>query len=674
MIGVYYYPEQWPREDWEKDIRKMKSMGMHHVHMAEFAWIHMEPRDHEFDFDWLDCAVELVIQNEMDVILCTPTAALPIWLTENHPDVLMVKANGRVVQHGSRGHRCVNSPTFNMYAERITQILAKRYGTKERVIGWQIDNELGHYTDAPCYCQHCQNKFQEYLRSKYDSDIEQLNKAWAGDFWSQNYQQFEQIRLPNRETLVYFPNEHAQLDFLRFFSFSHTLFLERQARLLRKYIHPKAWITHNFMTNDPYVYPRHVKSGLDLFTLTNYPVAGVYKGKAGRQLHRIGDMIDLAFHQDYSRCHNGHWGVMEQQPGQVNWGPYNCRVYPGAVRLWLWAAIVHGAELLDTYRFRQPSSGAEQYHEGLLALDGETLSQGGREFKQVASELKQLQGLWEPLEFPQMPKAAILYDWSSLTAISLHPQSESFDVHQCWRRFYGALKRLGFQVDVICSNRDIHPTSYEVVVVACSDLIDDTTIGHWKNYVTQGGHLVVSPRVATRNLNGHFPKTEYGQRIADLVGAKCLGYDVMPKGHWGKIQRMSTQEIISWYSWAEQWQPSTQSTILASHKDQFYAGSCAAFRTSLGKGIVTLIGFDAQDGVESIMIESLQTSFPKLQEIPENCMYHTRGQLGVFLNFNDQPVEIPDFLIENQSLVIGKRLVGPADLSIWRLKSGFTDN
>ena len=92
------------------------------------------------------------------------------------------------------------------------------------------------------------------------------------------------------------------------------------------------------------------------------------------------------------RSYNGRWGVMEQQPGQVNWGPVNPRPWPGSTRLWLWTAIAHGAELLDTYRYRQPLSGSEQYHAGLMASDGTTLTQGGADFVTVAQEIERTLG------------------------------------------------------------------------------------------------------------------------------------------------------------------------------------------------------------------------------------------------------------------------------------------
>ena len=53
MIGTYYYPEQWPRDQWKTDFKRIREMGLYHVHMAEFAWVHLEPNEDQFNFDFI---------------------------------------------------------------------------------------------------------------------------------------------------------------------------------------------------------------------------------------------------------------------------------------------------------------------------------------------------------------------------------------------------------------------------------------------------------------------------------------------------------------------------------------------------------------------------------------------------------------------------------------------
>lgn len=667
MIGVYYYPEQWPEDQWEKDIRNIKQMGMKHVHLAEFAWIHLEPKEGIYDFSWLDRIIEIAGQNQLDVILCTPTATPPIWMSHNYPNTLMVRQNGQRVTHGSRAHRCVNSISFNSFAEKITRALGKKYGSQDIVKGWQIDNEVGHYSCVPCYCDDCLKLFREYLLDKY-GDIKNLNKAWGGDFWSQNYQEFNQIPFPNPETLAHIPNEHALLDFKRFFSISLSKFLTRQSETLRPFLNNNAWITHNFMKDDPHHFPGHVKDGLDLYTLTIYPVAGLYTGKTDREFFRLGDPMSIAFNHDLMRSYNGRWGIMEQQPGQVNWGPCNTRPYPGTTRLWLWTAIAHGASFLDTYRYRQPLSGAEQYHAGMVGLDGETLTQGGKNFSTVATELKNLASyLEDSIPFKQK-KAAIILDWDSLTMLSIHPQNDQFNPHKAFLNYYSALKRLGFDIDILHTYKDMDLEFYSVVCTGLVDLLDDKVIAQWKTYVETGGHLILTLRTGTRYPNGHFPQMAIGKRVTGLTGAKIIGYDVLPDPHQGTIELLNSKKKINWHTWAEQYDVDDQSRVLAIFGDQFYKGNCAAFKKRMKKGSLTCIGFDQIEGVKDLVCESLIEEFPDLMVLPDQTLFRIQGALGIFLNYNDRPVEIPKALLDQLKPVDGTIIIQPAGVAVMRYR------
>jgi beta-galactosidase len=85
------------------------------------------------------------------------------------------------------------------------------------------------------------------------------------------------------------------------------------------------------------------------------------------------------------RVGRGRWWVMEQQPGPVNWAPYNPAPLPGMVRLWTWEAFAHGAEAVCYFRWRRPPSRRRQMHAGLLRPDSRDAP--GLTRRQVAREL-----------------------------------------------------------------------------------------------------------------------------------------------------------------------------------------------------------------------------------------------------------------------------------------------
>ena len=167
-IGVYYYPEAWPESQWARDIGNIRKLGMEYIHMGEFAWYFMEPEEGKYQFDWLEKSVELAASQGLKVVLCTPSATPPIWLTHEHPETLMVDQQGRTMIHGSREHGDWSSPLYREYVSKIDTELAKRFGHNPHVWGWQIDNELSHYGRRFSYSAAATVAFRNWLRERYD--------------------------------------------------------------------------------------------------------------------------------------------------------------------------------------------------------------------------------------------------------------------------------------------------------------------------------------------------------------------------------------------------------------------------------------------------------------------------------------------------------------------------
>src|SRR3954471_21765972 len=171
-IGTYYYPEQWPREQWERDFDNIAAMGLQIVHMGEFAWFSMEPEEGRVCLDWLGECVEMAARRKLEVILCTPTAAPPVWLSVKYPDVLPVDDAGRRKRFGGRRHYSPTSSAMQDATRRIVSALAERFGNHPAVIGWQIDNEYS--ADFIDQNAHAVAAFQQWLRGKY-GEIGALN-------------------------------------------------------------------------------------------------------------------------------------------------------------------------------------------------------------------------------------------------------------------------------------------------------------------------------------------------------------------------------------------------------------------------------------------------------------------------------------------------------------------
>jgi len=525
-IGTYYYPEQWPRQYWDRDFKKMADLGFEFTHFGEFAWSFIEPKEGEFDFSWLDEAVRLAASNNIKVIMCTSTPTPPAWMVEKHPEILMVNDEGRTMQHGSRQHISWSSSVYREYVSKMVEAIAKHYGNDGRIWGWQLDNEPSHYGQYD-YSDAAQRNFRQWLQKKYGS-IEKLNETWGTAFWSIRYDNFAQVRIPNGKELIAQPAPAAVLDFRRFSADEASDFLSMQYAILRKHVLPQQWITTNLMPEHIDVDPTRVK-GLDFLSYTKYLVAGYDKG-IDRDGFRLGSSTSIGFANDLFRPLDGVTGVMELQPGQVNWGKFNSQPLPGAVRMWIWHAFAGGNSFACNYRFKQPLTGGEQYHYGIISTDGVTTSTSGMEYVKVIGEMKKLRAAYRddaPVPAAYFRRqAAILYNADNRWEMDNQPQSNQWNFMGHLKRYYKALKQLGAPVDVITEEKGFAP--YKVLIAPAYQLLDSALVDRWKIYVEGGGHLVLTARTAQKNRDGKLWEAPWAAPIRELMGGAVTFYDLLP--------------------------------------------------------------------------------------------------------------------------------------------------
>ncbi len=240
-VGVYYYPEHWNPEQWERDLKNIAEMGYEFTHFGEFAWAQLEPEEGRYDFKWLDTALELAAKYKLKVIMCTSTATPPVWLVRKHPDILATDEDGSKMDHGSRQHASFSNNYYRSYSMKMIAELAKKYGNDKRVIGWQIDNEPRRCLD---YGDDALQRYREWLKDKYKT-IDVLNEAWGNNFWSGTYSSFDEINLPLHKQ--WGMNLHSQLDHYRFADHETASFLDEQALEIRKYATKNQWIPSNYI-------------------------------------------------------------------------------------------------------------------------------------------------------------------------------------------------------------------------------------------------------------------------------------------------------------------------------------------------------------------------------------------------------------------------------------------
>lgn len=464
-LGTCYYPEHWPQEVWREDAARMVEAGLTWVRIGEFAWSRLEPSPGALDFDWLDVAIETLGAAGLKVVLGTPTATPPRWMIDRHPDMLAVDAEGRRRGFGSRRHYDFSHAGYREESARIVTLLADRYGRNAHVAAWQTDNEYGCHDTVLSYSPAARDAFRRWLRTRYpgdgnDGDIDALNRAWGNVFWSMEYRDFDEIELPN--LTVTEPAPAHSLDFKRFSSEQVVSFNRLQAEIIRA--RSEAPILHNYMGKVTDFDHFAVGADLDIAAWDSYPL-GFLEDRSGadpafvRRFARQGDADFQAFHHDlYRAVGRGRMWIMEQQPGPVNWAPYNPVPLSGMVRLWSWEAFAHGAEVVSYFRWRQAPMAQEQMHAGLLRPDSAE-APGLDEVCEVAKEIAEA-----PEVAPVQAPVAIVFDYDAAWAWQVQPHGRGLEYFWLVFAHYKALRALGLSIDILPpSTRDF--AGYALVLV-----------------------------------------------------------------------------------------------------------------------------------------------------------------------------------------------------------------
>lgn len=658
LTGAYYYPEHWEESQWERDLKQMHELGFEFTHFAEFAWAQLEPQEGVYDFSWLDRAVALAAKYDLKVVMCTSTATPPVWLSRKYPEILLKSEDGTVQDHGARQHASFASPVYRKLAYRMIEELARHYGNDSRIIGWQLDNEPAVQFD---YNQAAEEAFREFLKEKYHHNIQELNAAWGTAFWSEVYSQFEEITLP--KTAQMFMNHHQILDYRRFAAKQTNDFLNEQCRLIKKYA-KNQWVTTNYI---PDYDKGHIggSKDLDFVSYTRYMVYGDNEG-IGRRGYRVGNPLRIAMANDFFRPVNGTYGVMELQPGQVNWGSINPQPLPGAVRLWLWSVFAGGSDFICTYRYRQPLYGTEQYHYGIVGTDGVTVTPGGREYEQFMKEIRSLRKDYRPKEDKPETylkrKTAILWNPENYWSIDRQKQNATWNTFAHVDKYYRILKSYAAPVDFISEEKDF--SQYPVMIVPAYQLADKELVARWKKYMEEGGNLVLTCRTAQKDRFGRLPEAPFGSMIDELTGNHMEFYDLLLPQDPGQVKMDG--KVYTWNTWGEILQPGASNEVWATYTNEFYEGKPAVTFRKLGKGSVTYIGVDSSDGaLERQVLDKLYSRLQiEVMNLPYGVTMEYRNGLGIVLNYSDQPYQFA--LPQGAKVLIGTPNIATAGVLVFK--------
>ncbi len=643
MLAVCYYPEHWPEAWWARDARRMREMGIATVRIGEFAWSRMEPEPGRIELDWLRRAMDVLGAEGLKVILCTPTATPPKWLVDRYPEMAPVDRDGRTRAFGSRRHYTFSSGAYREQSRRITEILARAFGTHEALVGWQTDNEFGCHNTTLSFGSVDLQAYQTWLRGRYQTP-DQLNEAWGNVFWSMEVTRFEEITLPINTVAE--PNPAAVLDYWRFASDQVVTFNREQADILRAHS-PGRFVTHNFMGFFHDFDHFAVGRDLDVATWDSYPLGFVenfpFSDEERARWARTSHPDIAPFHHDlYRAVGRGRWGVMEQQPGPVNWAPWNAVPRPGQIRLFTWEALAHGAEFVSYFRWRQAPFAQEQMHAGLNLPNDAGLSQGGIEATAVGAELKAL----GPLPASTPAPVALVFDYPSAWMTKIQPQGRDFDYSALTFRWYEAVRRLGLDVDVVPPGGDL--SGYRLVLVPTLLHVGDEALAALKSAT---GHVLFGPRAGSKTREFSIP-------------------DELPPGPLRELVPMRVREVASLRPGLTETVAGEVAGTVTRWRDHVEAGEGATVAARFADGGPALVehgrygylcGWADAALLGAVMARAAAAAGLPTLDLPEGVRLRRRGGLTFAFNYDAPEWPLP----AGAAPRLGPRVLKPGDVAVW---------
>ncbi len=480
FLGVDYYPEQWAPSMLEEDLDNICELGCSAIRIGEFAWHRMERVEGEYDFSFFDHVIERAKARGLSIVMGTPTAAIPAWLAKKHPDILSEFEDGTKRTFGGRHVYCFNSKEMYRYTRGIVRAMAEHYKEEKAIVAWQIDNEFGHEDSDMCWCPQCRQAFQDYLREKFGGDIQALNETYGTAFWSQEYNDFDEIPLPGPTITTH--NPALRLDWERFRSQSVVKFANFQIRLLREMI-PHAVVIHDFPGGGlgKHVDYSAVSKQLDLVAYNNYPVWGGQREPLPPS--------EIAFGLDYIRGLKGqNFWITEAIMGAQGHDITGFLPRPNQAKMWAYQSMARGCQSLFFFRYRGGTKGAEQFCYGVLDAD----NRKGRKFYEVQSFFRDIKQYAPQLETPLSSQVAIVYDYDCLAAFRIQRQSVLLNCEEEMKKYHKFFYDRNVNVDVIPADRDF--SAYKVLILPQMILAKPEVQKKLAEFARQGGSVVLTYR------------------------------------------------------------------------------------------------------------------------------------------------------------------------------------
>ncbi|MGA4578129.1 beta-galactosidase [Limisphaera sp. VF-2] len=668
-FGVDYYPEHWvypyggtpenPEACWAEDIALMQEAGFNVVRMGEFTWGLLEPEEGKYDFAWMRRVMDLMHQAGIRVILATPTAAPPLWLTRKHPEILPLDESGLTRHPGTRRAVCLCSDAFWDYSKRIVTAMARALGDHPALLAWQIDNAIGGHDTEESFNEASREEWHLWLKAKYET-IQRLNEALGLRHWGQIVSDWDEVPMPQRAPAPHNPG--LVLDWRRFCSDTIVQYVRMQAELLRQ-LTPHAPVTTNLK---PAVFRFDHFDLAEVLDFVGIESAAVLRPRSAETAFDIDLLRSLK--KTGIRTPDGETGfwVLEHKAGHVTWQDLNSLVRPGVLRLFTYQLISRGADAILFFRWRQPRFGPEQFHGAVFSHHRRKENRVFREICQIGEEIKLLAPVLKGTHV--VAEVAILFSHDNDWALQepTHP-NRHFHLRDHLRLIYTALHDRNIPVEFARPSEDL--TRYKLVFAPSLFLLSSAEAEMLKYYVQNGGTLVGTFCTGLVDEHHVAPDTGYPRELTDLFGLEVLEFDALPpdeENHLSFKGGFQTSHLHSARIWCDIIEPKG-CQILATYTKDFYAGKPAITLHPYGNGRAIYIGTLSGPAFYADLVNWLRSlcGIHPLLKVPEAVEVSLRQKDDVkvyfLLNHHNQQVRI-QFLKPMHDYLTGTTLVGSYDL------------
>ena len=612
LHGADYNPEQWLEypEILDKDIEFMKKAHCNVMTIGIFSWSFLEPQEGQYNFEYFDKIIDNLTQNNIKIILSTPSGAKPRWLAEKYPETLRVNKDNRREMYGGRENHCYTSPIYRNKIKKLDRMLAERYSGNDNVIMWHISNEFC----GECHCDLCQEAFRTYLKNKYNNSLEKLNDAWWTGFWSHTVTSWEQIHSPVNNGEGDGIMTGLYMDWRDFVTYQTTDFMNEEINAVKS-VNPNIPVTTNFMGPYQNLNYHYMKDFVDVISWDAYPAWHSDRGN-------ICEAYSIAFAHDLHRSFkNKPFILMESTPSLTNWLPYNKLKKAGMHKLSSMQAVAHGSDSVQYFQWRKGRGGSEKFHGAVIDHNGKAEGRVFDDVKQVGIALEKIR---EVAGTKTKSEVAVVYEFRNRWAIDNSSGFNNADKkykRTCINHYKQFWKR-GINVDVIGIDSDL--SKYKLVVLPMLYSLSEKQIDNIKLFVRNGGTVVATYMTGYANETdlcylGGFP----GGALKEVFGLTSDEIDTLYENDFNTV--LMNDKSYKVIDYCELVTP-LSAEVIGTYEEDFYKGKPAVLRNIYSKGKAYYIACrDTDKLLEDFYGEILKETAINSYRLPEGVSIHTRG-------------------------------------------------